>query len=338
MHFELASFKPKTSLNVGVHDNYNKNIFSVMRQVRYSLSNNNSIDMVLFLNGLPIYTFELKNQLTGQNVHNAMNQYRTDRDANEKLLRFKRCIAHFAVDTDDIYVTTRLDDEKTFFLPFNKGNDNGAGNPVADGKHKTYYLWEEFLVKDVVLDMLEAYIHTYEETKEKRDGKNYKEWTQLFPRYHQYKAVSNIIDSCKNFGAGKNYLIQHSAGSGKSLTIAWLSYRLAELHSSNDEKVYDSVMVLTDRKVLDKQLRNTIRNLCQVEGVLKTIDESQSSKDLRTALEDGAKIITSTIHKFPMIVDTVSDISNKKFAIIVDEAHSSQSGEMVKDMINFGIS
>jgi len=332
VHFDLASFRPRTSLNESLATAYRGNVLSVMRQVKYSLSNNSSIDMVVFLNGLPVYTFELKNHLTGQNVWNAIQQYKNDRDSSESLLRFKRCVAHFAVDTDQVFVTTKLADEKTFFLPFNKGVDNGAGNPSVEGKHKTYYLWEEFLSKDVLLDVLESYVHIYEETKEKTNGAEYKDWVQLYPRYHQYRCVTDIIQSCKEIGVGKNFLVQHSAGSGKSLTIAWLSYKLSELHDKNDGVVFDSVIVLTDRRVLNKQLSNTVRKLCKVEGVLKTIGEGQTSADLKEALDSGAKIITSTIHKFPMIVDTVSGLTGKKFAVVLDEAHSSQGGEMVRDL------
>lgn len=330
VRLEFIFLKPTTTLNPDVERLYRTNIFSITRQVKFSQNTEQSIDMVIFVNGLPIITAELKNEITSQNVQHAMRQYRNDRDPREKLFSFKRCIAHFAVDTSEAFVTTHLKEDRTFFLPFNKGFELGAGNPSAEGKHKTHYLWEELWSPEALCALVQSFVHAYKEVKEDRNGREYTEETQLFPRYHQWRAVLDILSNSREVGAGKNYLIQHSAGSGKSLTIAWLAYGLAELHNERDEKVYDTVIVLTDRRVLDKQLRNTIKGLEAKEGVLLTVGDKDTSAKLREGLEQGAKIITSTIQKFPVIVDTIGEIPAKRFALIVDEAHSSQSGETVR--------
>ncbi len=330
VRLELLFLQPSTALNPDVERLYRANIFSVTRQVKFSQTTEQSIDMLLSVNGLPIITAELKNEITGQNVQNAMRQYRTDRDPREKLFSFKRCIAHFAVDTSEAYVSTKLEEERTFFLPFNKGFELGAGNPPVEGKHKTHYLWEELWSPDALSGLVQSFVHAYEEVREDRTGREYRVGVQLFPRYHQWRAVLDMLSSSRTIGSGKNYLIQHSAGSGKSLTIAWLAYGLADLHNERDEKVYDTVIVLTDRRVLDKQLRNTIKALEAKQGVLVTVGDRDTSAKLREALETGAKIITSTIQKFPVIVDTIGAVPSKKFALIVDEAHSSQSGETVR--------
>lgn len=330
VRLEFIFLKPATTLNPDVERLYRANIFSITRQVKFSQSTEQSIDMVIFVNGLPIITAELKNEITSQNVQHAMRQYRNDRDPREKLFSFKRCIAHFAVDTSEAFVATHLKEDRTFFLPFNKGFELGAGNPSVEGKHKTHYLWEELWSPEALCALVQSFVHAYKEVKEDRTGREYTEETQLFPRYHQWRAVLDILSNSREVGAGKNYLIQHSAGSGKSLTIAWLAYGLAELHNERDEKVYDTVIVLTDRRVLDKQLRNTIKGLEAKEGVLLTVGDKDTSTKLREGLEQGAKIITSTIQKFPVIVDTIGDIPAKRFALIVDEAHSSQSGETVR--------
>ena len=325
---ELMFFLPATSLNPDVQKLYKSNIFSVIRQVKFSQTTEQSIDVVLCINGIHIITAELKNELTGQNAHHAMRQYRSDRDPREKLFSFKRCVAHFAVDTSEAYVTTELKEERTFFLPFNKGFEKGAGNPQVKEKHKTYYVWEEAWAPDALAGLLQSFVHAYTETREDRAGKEYRQAMQLFPRYHQRRTVLDLLATAREAGAGRNYLIQHSAGSGKSLTIAWLAYRLADLHSAKDEKVYDTVIVLTDRRVLDKQLRNTIKALEATPGVL--ISAGQDGTRLKDALESGAKIITTTIQKFPFVADVVAQLSTKKFALIVDEAHSSQSGELTR--------
>jgi len=330
VRLELMFFRPVATFNPDIEKLFRSNIFSVMRQVKYSQATEQSVDTVIFVNGIPVFTAELKNELTGQNVHHAMRQYRTDRDPREKLFSFKRCVAHFAIDTNEAYVTTELKEGRTFFRPFNKGFEDGGGNPPIEGKHKTHYVWEEAWAPKALADILQSFVHAYEEIKEDRLGKEYRRQVQLFPRYHQWRTVLDLVVACRKNKVGKNYLVQHSAGSGKSLTIAWLAYRLAELHTADNEKIYDTVIVLTDRRVLDKQLRDTIKALEAKPGVLVPVGDKDTSARLREALEGGAKIITSTIQKFPVIVDTVGTIPSKKFALIVDEAHSSQSGETVR--------
>src|SRR3989338_4582633 len=323
---ELMFFLPATSLNPDVQKLYKSNIFSVIRQVKFSQTTEQSIDVVLCINGIPIITAELKNELTGQNAHHAMRQYRSDRDPREKLFSFKRCVAHFAVDTSEAYVTTGLKEERTFFLPFNKGFEKGAGNPQVKEKHMTYYVWDEAWAPDALAGLLQSFVHAYTETREDRAGKEYRQAMQLFPRYHQRRTVLDLLATAREAGAGGNYLIQHSAGSGKSLTIAWLAYRLAGLFRAENNKIYITGIVLTVRRVLDKQLRNTIKALEATPGIL--IAAGEDNTRLRDALNSNAKIITTTIQKFPFVQDVVVNLSAKKFALIVDEAHSSQSGEM----------
>lgn len=322
--FKLCYFKPASNMNQTDAINYTKSIVSVTRQVHYSLKNENSIDVVLFINGLPVVTMELKNQITGQTVENAKRQYKYDRDSRELLLRFKsRCLVHFAVDTDEVYMTTKLDGANTHFLPFNKGNNGGKGNPQGNGNYRTSYLWDEILQKDSLLDIIQRFVHL----KVSDDGK--KE-TLIFPRYHQLDAVRKIVSDVKKNGTGINYLIQHSAGSGKSNSIAWLAHHLSSLHDDNDKIIFNSIIVITDRIVLDRQLQDTIYQFEQVEGVVVKID--QSSSQLADALNTGKKIIVTTLQKFPFILEKIGDLSGKKFAIIVDEAHSSQTGEASKKL------
>lgn len=329
-NFSLAHFKPSTGMNAETQKLYEGNIFSVIRQLKYSIRNENSIDMVLFLNGLPIFTVELKNQFTGQSVQNAMRQYKTDRDPKDLLLQFKRCLTHFAVDTDEVYMTTQLNGLKTFFLPFNKGDKMSSGNPPVKGKYKTEYMWEDIWSKDTILDIIGRFLCLQKEDKIDAKGKKHTEEKLIFPRYHQLDSVRRLIDDAGDKGAGKNYLIQHSAGSGKSNSIAWLAHRLADLHSADDKKVFDSVVIITDRRVLDKQLQNTVAQFEQVRGVVKKID--QHSSQLREALESGEKIIITTLQKFPVIVEDMVALKGKNFAVIIDEAHSSQTGESAKSL------
>ena len=330
VRFDLAYFKPVAKLNAETQDLYEKNIFSVMRQVKYSEKNENSIDMVLFLNGLPIFTIELKNQLTGQSVKNGIAQYRTDRDPKETLLSFKRCLVHFAVDTELAYMTTKLNGLKTYFLPFNKGDNNSAGNPVNTEGYKTAYMWEDIWKKDSILEIIGQFVCLQKEEKENEKGKKFEVETLIFPRYHQLDAVRRLVVDAREKGVGENYLIQHSAGSGKSNTIAWTAHRLAELHNAKNDKVFDSIIVVTDRRVLDRQLRNTIMQFEQTAGVVKPIIEN--SNELKEALANGEKIIITTIHKFSVIVEGIEKIEGNKFAVIIDEAHSSQTGESSKNM------
>jgi type I restriction enzyme R subunit len=330
VRIKLAFWKPQNELNSETVSDYNGNILSVIRQVKYSTENENSLDMVIFVNGLPVFTTELKNQFTGQNVINAISQYKTDRDQKEKLLSFKRCLTHFAIDTEQAYMTTRLSGLTTYFLPFNKGDKGSSGNPVAPkGKYKTSYIWEDILSKDSIFDLLGNFIQEITEEKEDKDGKKRKEEKIIFPRYHQLETVRNIVNDVHVSGAGKNYLIQHSAGSGKSNTIAWTAHRLAELQDSDNKNIFDGVIVVTDRRLLDRQLSETVKSFSQVTGLVKHVE---SSKELREGLETGLRIITSTLQKFPVIVDAIEKIEGKRFAILVDEAHSSQSGESAADL------
>lgn len=321
--------KPVSSLNEKDLALYNQNIFSVTRQVHYSNQNENSLDLVVFINGLPIVTFELKNELTKQTVKDAIKQYKTNRDSKEELFRLGRCLVHFAVDTEQVWMATHLKGESTYFLPFNKGNNNGAGNPLNPNGIKTDYLWNEILTKNRLTNIIQNYVQLFEEETEKilLDGKVKKEKVKklIFPRYHQIDSVDKLLNNAKENGAGKRYLIQHSAGSGKSNSISWLAHQLVGLFDKeNTNTVFDTVIVVTDRKVLDAQIRNNIKQFEQVKGVVEAITEG--SKQLKTALEDGKKIIITTIQKFPYIVNEIGELPGNKFAIIIDEAHSSQSG------------
>jgi len=321
--------KPVSNLNEKDLALYNQNIFSVTRQVHYSTQNENSLDLVVFINGLPIISFELKNELTQQTVKDAIKQYKTNRDPREELFRLGRCMVHFAVDSEQIWMATHLKGENTYFLPFNKGYNNGAGNPPNPNGIKTDYLWKDILTKDRLTNIIQNYVQLFEEETEKilPDGKVKKEKVKklIFPRYHQIDAVDKLLSNAKENGAGKRYLIQHSAGSGKSNSISWLAHQLVGLFDKNNENtVFDTVIVVTDRKVLDAQIRNNIKQFEQVKGVVEAITEG--SKQLKTALEEGKKIIITTIQKFPYIVNEIGELPGNKFAIIIDEAHSSQSG------------
>lgn len=325
VNLKLAYFAPASGLNPETIELYKKNVLIVTRQVYYSLRNQNSLDMVISVNGLPVATLELKNPLSGQTVKNAMRQYREDRDPSEFLFQFKtRTLVHFAVDPDEVYMTTQLNGEKTFFLPFNKGNGTGAGNPPSQLGYKTGYLWEEVLHNDSLMDILGRFLHIQVEEKV-TDGRTVKKESLIFPRYHQLDAVRSVEKDVKRQGAGHNYLIQHSAGSGKSNSIAWTAHRLANVHNDADKTIFDSVIVITDRRVLDKQLQDTIYQFEHKQGVVKKIDDN--SDQLATALNGGTRIIISTLQKFRYILDKVGDMPGKKFAVIIDEAHSSQSGE-----------
>ncbi len=324
--FDMAYFQSDASFNAEIERLYESNILSVIRQLKYSEKNENSIDMVLFVNGLPIFTVELKNQMSGQNVQNSMAQYKSDRDPREKLLSNMRCLVHFAIDTDLVYMTTKLDRHKTFFLPFNQGNHDGAGNPVNPDGHRTHYMWSDVWTRESVMEIIGKFMTTERKESENKYGKAVVEKRYIFPRYHQRDAVRKLITDSRMRGTGNNYLIQHSAGSGKSNTIAWTAHRLGELYDeTGGQKVFDTVIVITDRRALDKQLRDTVEQFAQVRGVVKKIEEG--SAQLKKALEDGEKIITTTLQKFPFILEEIGELPGRKFALIVDEAHSSQSGE-----------
>lgn len=327
-HFKLAFYKPVTGMNESLQELYRANIFSVVRQLKYSMKNENSLDMVLFINGLPVFTAELKNHLTGQTVEDAMRQYKKDRDPVEPLFRFGRCLAHFAVDPELVYMTTELKKDATRFLPFNRGDGTGAGNPPSGyNKYATSYLWEEVWSRDGILDLIQNFIQVIDILDE--DGRPTGKKAMIFPRYHQLDAVHRLIEDSKTSGTGHSYLVQHSAGSGKSFTIAWLAYHLSNLHV-DDRRLFDSVIVVTDRRVLDRQLQNTIGQFEDVKGKLENIDKT--SRQLREALENGRDIIVTTLQKFPVIVDQIGELKSDRFAVIIDEAHSSQSGETVRDM------
>ena len=275
----MAFFKPESGLNPDTQALYGKNILKVVRQLYYSDKNKNSVDLVLSLNGLPVATLELKNHFTGQTAANAKRQYAQDRDNRELLFAFKkRALVHFAVDPDEVYMTTRLDGNRTYWLPFNKGCHNGKGNPLNPAGYKTSYLWEQVLTKDSWLDIIHRFIHLQTEEYE-FDGVVKKSEKMIFPRYHQLDSVRSLTSDAKTCGAGKNYLIQHSAGSGKSNSIAWLAYRLSCLHNEHDQRIFDSVIVVPDRKVLDNQLQDTIYQFEHKTGVVQKVDKDSSQRD-----------------------------------------------------------
>jgi len=326
--------KPVSAFNRDANVLYQANLFSVMRQVYFSPNDKKSLDMMIFINGIPIISFELKNELTKQNVQHAINQYKNDRDPNEELFRLGRLMVNFAVDTEEIWMCTQLKKEKSYFLPFNKGYNNGAGNPPKDGI-KTDYLWKEILTKHHLTDIIQNYCQLITEEKEYLDDKGKvrtkKEKKLIFPRYHQLLAVRNLLADAQEKGSGQKYLIQHSAGSGKSNSISWLAHQLVGLHDkSGKDNIFDTIIVVTDRRVLDAQIRNNIKQFQQVNGVVEAITEG--SKQLKEALEEGKKIIITTIQKFPHIVEEIGELPGTNFAIIIDEAHSSLSGQMARKL------
>ena len=327
--FQLAYFRPASGLNEETRRLHAANMFSVVRQLRYSTKSEKSLDLALFLNGIPFFTAELKNPLTGQNVRDAIRQYDRDRDPREPLLAPGRCLAHFAVDPEWVYVTTRLEGADTRFLPFNRGRFGGAGNPpvpLTRSGYPTDYLWREVWARDSVLDLIRQFIHEIED--ESGAGKPSKRL--IFPRYQQLDAVRRMVADARERGAGQRYLIQHSAGSGKSYTIAWLAHQISTLHDADDRSVFDSIVVVTDRRVLDRQLQRAITQFEQTLGVVQKIDKD--SKQLRAALESCKRIIVTTLQKFPVIAEEIGSLPGQRFAVIVDEAHSSQSGESTKSL------
>ncbi|MDC7700302.1 type I restriction endonuclease subunit R [Vogesella indigofera] len=328
-HFDLLYRLPYNDLNPDVVANFAANIFSVTRQVHYSESDTfKSVDMVLFVNGLAIATLELKNPWTGQNVHNAIKQYRTDRDPREPLFEFGRSLVHFAVDPDEAYMCTQLVGNDSNFLPFNKGFNFGKGNPVNPKGHKTAYLWEDILPHRSLTNIIEQFAKFTVE-KDKKTGKERK--ALFFPRYHQLDVVRGVLADSKQNGIGQTYLIQHSAGSGKSNSITWLAYQLVELYdTAGTANVFDSVVVVTDRRVLDTQLKDNIKLFSETKNI---VAHAESAAELKAHLELGKKIIITTVQKFPFIVDGIDDLTDRNFAVIIDEAHSSQSGS-ASDKLN----
>lgn len=356
--FRMAFFRPNTTMNPEAAESYKRNRLTIIRQVAFSSimkkpdgkNRRCVIDVTLALNGIPVVTAELKNPLTGQRAADAMTQYVTDRDGRDPLFEFKkRTLVHFAVDPDEVWMTTRLNGKETQFLPFNRGNDHGAGNAPVKGNWKTHYLWDEVLHADSLLEILQRFMHLEvkeRQLKSEKGVRTVRKETMIFPRYHQLDAVRQLVAHAKTNGAGRNYLVQHSAGSGKSNSIAWLSHRLASLHDEQNQKVFHSVVVVTDRRVLDQQLQNTIYQFEHKTGVVEKIDVD--TQQLAKALSDGTPIVITTIQKFPFLSQALSTLENngseikidtagKRFAVIVDEAHSSQSGEtarVLKGMLN----
>lgn len=307
---------------------YAKNIFSVTRQLEYSRTNPRlALDLCLFLNGLPVVTMELKNQFTKQNVYDAVEQYKNDRSPSEPLFSFKRCIVHFAVDDNEVRMCTQLKGKKSWFLPFNKGNNDGAGNPPNPNGIKTDYLWKDILAKDELANIIENYVQV---TAEKNEDTGETEYKQIFPRYHQLQLVKSLLADAKQDGVGGRYLIQHSAGSGKSNSIAWLAHQLVGLKDDNRNNIFDTVIVVTDRVNLDKQIKNTIKQFTQVSS---TVGWAKSAGELKSLLDNGVKIVITIVHKFQFILEEISDVyKNNHFAILIDEAHSSQNGSLSAKM------
>jgi len=320
IEFDLAYFRPEVGLTADLNARYDANRLAVVRQLAFSSKHTKTLDLALLVNGIPVATAELKNKLTSQTVEDAKRQYRTDRDPKE-LLFAKRAIAHFAVDTDEVYLTTRLAGQATRFLPFNRGTGGGAGNPPGSGGgYATSYLWEEVWERDSWLDLLRRFVH-----RQKDNG----DVLTIFPRYHQLDAVRKLVGHSRAHGVGHNYLIEHSAGSGKSNTIAWLAHRLALIHDDQNRRVFDKVIVVTDRIVLDRQLGDTVYQFEHVAGLVEKAEKG--SADLAAALSSRtARIVISTLQKFPFILDRLEELPEGKFAVIIDEAHSSQGGEAAK--------
>ena len=331
--FHLVYFEPKSGLNPEHEKLYKQNRLSVIRQLKYSAKNENSLDMGIFVNGIPIITIELKNTLTGQNHLDGEKQYKYDRDPKEPLFRFKRCLVHFSVGNEKVSMTTKLSGSKTRFLPFNKGIDN----PVNPKGHKTSYLWESTLQPNSLLDLIENFVHIRTDIDKEYDLKQKKmverkKENLIFPRFHQFNVINRLKQSIIEEGVGNNYLIQHTTGSGKSLSIGWLSHLLTSIHRNPDDtnRMFDSVIVVTDRRILDKQIQDTIKQLEQVKGVVCPVN--LNSQQLKDYIEKGKSIIITTIQKFPVISETISKLGDKKFGVIIDEVHSSQSGETSKHL------
>lgn len=343
--FKLVYFQPNSGRSEEHQLLYNENRLSVVRQLRYGVRPENAdkeIDLVIFVNGFPVATIELKNKQTNQTHLNAIKQYIRDRKPKgEPLLEFKRCLVHFAVGTEQIYMTTKLDGEKTRFFPFNKTFENKGVESELGDPYRTSYLWEDILTRDSLLDLIQNYINVQEIEHKKYDARTRqlkveKSEVLIFPRYHQRRAVRKLLDDTYLRGVGHRYLIEHSAGSGKSNTIAWLAFRLASLHNGENRNnaVFDSVLVVTDRRVLDRQLQRNLRQFAPELGELECIDsrKGMTSQNLKKAIENGKKVIVTTLQKFSVICDEIAHYPDRKYAIIIDEAHSSQTGESARDM------
>ena len=331
IHLDLMYTKPATSFNKDLIKKYEDNIFSVAEEV-YA-SENERVDLVIFLNGFAIMSFELKSNTQGQSYEDAIYQYRAERNPKDRLFLFKAgCFVNFAMDLEEVYMSTKLTGDDTVFLPFNMGDGDGihsgAGNPILEDKYSVYYMWEDVLTKDSILELISKFIFVeVEKKKNELTGKIEIKETLIFPRYHQRDAVHKLLDDVYINKSNRNYLIQHSAGSGKTKTITWLAYRLSSLHDENNKIIFDSIIIITDRVVVDRQLQSAIKSMEHKSGFLRVMDEKCNSQDLAIALNSNTKIIATTIQKFPYIVDSVSDLKDKKFAVIIDEAHSSTSGK-----------
>ena len=340
VELKLAYFAPSSNLNEDLVEKYNSNILTCTRQFSYSTQNHNTIDIVLSLNGIPVVAMELKNQLTGQSVDNAKKQFMYDRDAKELCFQPNtRFLVYFCVDLYEVAMTTILDGNNTRFLPFNQGS-NGAGNvgdggnPKCDDGYATSYLWEYVLSPKMFLSLFQRYISVPDKSKSKgkKDVKSNDKPVIIFPRYHQLDVVEKLIEDTRNSKEGKKYLLQHSAGSGKSNSIAWLAYRLASLHNNEDKEMFQSVFVITDRRVLNRQLQDTILGFEHLDGQIATVTDKDNSSVLKDAINDKKRIIITTLHRFPIIYNELDSHKGKQFAIIVDEAHSSQSGRSAEKL------
>lgn len=337
----VCYFKPESELNEGQNELYKMNVLGCTRQFAYSPDNHNTIDMVLSLNGIPIVALELKNQFMGQDVECAIEQYKTDRNPKEFCFRFNhRFLVYFAVDLYEAYMTTQLKGGDTYFMPFNQGsngagNSGGKGNPANTEGYVTAYLWEEVLQRDSLIDLIHRFIcHVREKEEATKNGATrvvIKEKV-IFPRYHQYDVVKKLIANVRENGVGRSYLIEHSAGSGKSNSIAWLAYRMASLHNKDNDAVFDTVIVVTNRIVLDGQLQDTINSFEHTPGLVEAIDGKKRSRGLVDAINDKKRIIICTIQKFLFAYKDFDSLSGRKFAIIIDEAHQGQSGESAKTL------
>lgn len=333
IHIKLMYSKPATTFNKELVDKYNKNIFSIAEEIW--ANDKERIDLVIFLNGLAIMSFELKCNVAGQSYEDAIEQYRTQRDPKSRLFLFKAgCFVNFAMDLEEVYMSTKINKEKTFFLPFNKGKgegiNSGKGNPLNEDGFGVSYMWEDILKKDTILDLISKFV--FIERLEKEDPvteKKKKSESIIFPRYHQLDCIRKVIDDVKENHTNNNYLIQHSAGSGKTYTIAWLAHRLASQHDKEDKIIYDNIIIVTDKIVVDRQLQKAVSSIEHKSGLIKVMNDKCSSADLKMALEGNTKIIATTIQKFLYIADIARGLKDKKFAVIIDEAHSSTAG---KDM------
>lgn len=337
IEIKLCYFKPSSNLNQDLVKLYEGNICGITRQFPYSKNNNNTIDTVLSINGIPLFAFELKDQLKGQDVNNAMRQWKEDRDPKEPIFKFgQRFLCYFAIDLYDAFMTTELKGEYTRFLPFNQGS-NGAGNPGGKGNPKndegypTSYIWERVFSVDSMIDLIAKFI-TITEEKEEKNGKSYITKKIIFPRYHQYDVVKKILEDVKEKGAGVNYLIEHSAGSGKSNSIAWIAYRLASAFDKDDKYIFDSVIIVTNRIVLDSQLQDTINSFDHKAGLVECITQKKGSRGLVDAINDKKKIIICTIQKFLYAYKDFDELKGRNFAVIIDEAHQGQSGESARTL------